>query len=161
MGARLYSGLILRSSSPRTGSCRTHASRAPILPACPPAQPHACRPDCSTARLPDSPLPPSPPPLCPSPLPDLSTPPPCRRRLQRLFFLNEGQGLWEFLGSELGAVCYPPYTVTATRPAFRTRRQLLDYEAALAHADALTTAVMVGCAGVCVRVLLPDCEVVA
>ena len=78
-----------------------------------------------------------------------------------VFFLNEGQGLWEFLGSELGAVCYPPYTVTATRPAFRTRRQLLDYEAALAHADALTTAVMVGCAGVCVRVLLPDCEVVA
>eukprot|EP00887_Chlorella_sp_A99_P003277 scaffold9.g3277.t1 len=61
-------------------------------------------------------------------------------RLQRLFFLNEEQSLSQFLASDAGAVRYPLYELTAARPAFASRRQLLEYEAALGHAAQLADA---------------------
>jgi len=61
------------------------------------------------------------------------------RRLQRIFFLNEGLDFGVFLASERGAVRYPAYAVrrSGARLPFASRRQLLEYERALADAAAL------------------------
>ncbi|KAI7839720.1 hypothetical protein COHA_006524 [Chlorella ohadii] len=61
-------------------------------------------------------------------------------RLQRLFFLNEGQSLSQFLASDMGALQYPQYQVHRSHQAFASRQELLDYEAALRHAGQLTDA---------------------
>lgn len=65
------------------------------------------------------------------------------RRVQRLFFLNEGQDLSRFLVANLGIVRYPAYAVSRVRPAFADRAALLAYEAALGHAAALDEALEV------------------
>lgn len=65
-------------------------------------------------------------------------------RLQRLFFLNEGQSLSQFLVSDLGALQYPQYQVHRSCSAFRSRRELLEYEEALGHAGALSEALEEG-----------------
>ncbi|PRW59254.1 fanconi-associated nuclease 1-like protein isoform X1 [Chlorella sorokiniana] len=61
-------------------------------------------------------------------------------RLQRSFFLNEGQSLSQFLASDMGALQYPQYQVHRSHRAFGSRQELLDYEAALRHAGQLTDA---------------------
>lgn len=68
-------------------------------------------------------------------------------RLQRLFFLNEGQDLSRFLVADLGIMRYPSYTVRCSRPVWADRCSLLTYEAALSHAEALDAALEVrfGC----------------
>jgi hypothetical protein len=58
-------------------------------------------------------------------------------RLQRLFFLHEGQDMSRFLVADLGILRYPCYPVHRTRAVWPTRGALLAYEAALAHAEAL------------------------
>lgn len=64
-------------------------------------------------------------------------------RAQRLFFLNEGQSLSNFLVIDLGILRYPEYTVQRTRPVFPSREALLEYEAALENAAALDSALEV------------------
>jgi len=64
-------------------------------------------------------------------------------RLQRLFFLNEGHSLAQFLAVDTGAVMYPPYPLSRAAAAFPSRQHLLEYEAALAHAEELTRALEV------------------
>ena len=53
------------------------------------------------------------------------------KRLQRLFFLNEGQGLSHFLVQDLGFLRYPSYKIERTQAVFETRDALLEYEGAL------------------------------
>ena len=64
-------------------------------------------------------------------------------RLQRLFFLNEGQGLSHFLGQDLGFMRYPSFKVERTQPVFRDRSCLLAYERALQLAAAVDAALEV------------------
>lgn len=64
-------------------------------------------------------------------------------RAQRLFFLNESQTLSNFLVLDLGILQYPEYKVTRTQPVFKTRLEMLAYEAALEHAAALDDALEV------------------
>jgi fanconi-associated nuclease 1 len=66
------------------------------------------------------------------------------QRLQRLFFLNEGQDLSQFLASDLGGVKYPKYEVLRTVSVFPSRMSLLEYEDALEAAAELTEAVEEG-----------------
>ena len=61
-------------------------------------------------------------------------------RLQRLFFLNEGQTLSHFLAKDCGAVRYPAYKINRTCAVFLDRKQLLDYERALDEAEKMTLA---------------------
>jgi Fanconi-associated nuclease 1 len=65
-------------------------------------------------------------------------------RLQRLFFLNEGHSLGQFLAIDAGVVKYPSYPITRQSPAFLTREDFLSYELALKQADVLTTALEEG-----------------
>ena len=65
------------------------------------------------------------------------------RRLERLFFLDEGQGLGQFAAAGAGGLRYPQYTVAAASPVFAARADLLAYEAALGHARRLTDALEV------------------
>lgn len=48
-----------------------------------------------------------------------------------------------FVAVERGAVSYPSYTIQRTRPVFSSRQQVLDYEAALALAARVDTALEV------------------
>ncbi|KAI3439047.1 hypothetical protein D9Q98_001457 [Chlorella vulgaris] len=61
-------------------------------------------------------------------------------RLLRLFFLNEGQSLSQFLATDLGIVRYPQYQQQRSGAAFASRQELLNYEAALDHAAQLAEA---------------------
>lgn len=65
-------------------------------------------------------------------------------RIQRLFFLNEGLSLGQFLATDVGAVRYPSYTLTRTHPVFPTRDHLLRYEIALHQAEVLSAALEEG-----------------
>ena len=65
-------------------------------------------------------------------------------RLQRLFFLNEGHSLSQFLATDAGVVKYPSYPLTRQSPAFPTRDHFLRYEIALQQAEILTTALEEG-----------------
>lgn len=64
-------------------------------------------------------------------------------RVQRLFFLNEGQGLSNFLTLDLGFLKYPSFKVKRTRQVFPSRAKLLEYENALVEAAALDDALEV------------------
>ncbi|KAH7623249.1 hypothetical protein Ndes2526B_g01671 [Nannochloris sp. 'desiccata'] len=66
------------------------------------------------------------------------------QRLQRLFFLNEGHSLGQFLATDAGVVKYPSYPLTRQSPAFPTRDHFLRYEIALQQAETLTTALEEG-----------------
>eukprot|EP00884_Botryococcus_braunii_P020868 jgi/Botrbrau1/7465/Bobra.0095s0003.2 len=66
------------------------------------------------------------------------------RRVQRLFFLNEGHDLSRFTVTDMGVLKYPSYTVHRTRPVFPDREALLEYEAALQHAAQLDAALEAG-----------------
>lgn len=68
------------------------------------------------------------------------------QRVQRLFFLNEGQGLSNFLTLDLGFLKYPIFRVERTRRVFPTRAKLLEYENALVEAAALDDALEVSSA---------------
>lgn len=61
-------------------------------------------------------------------------------RLQRLFFLNEGHSLAQFLATNSGSVRYPRYCLTRRRPVFPTAQQFEDYERAWEQAEQLTIA---------------------
>lgn len=61
-------------------------------------------------------------------------------RLQRLFFLNEGHSLAQFLATDSGTVRYPRYCLTRKRPVFLSAQQFCDYERALKQAEHLTIA---------------------
>lgn len=61
-------------------------------------------------------------------------------RLQRLFFLNEGQSLGNFLARDYGTVSYPKYETNRRHAVFLDRQQLLQYEEALTQAEKLTLA---------------------
>lgn len=65
------------------------------------------------------------------------------KRVERLFFLNEGQGLSNFLTQDLYFISYPNYKVWRTRGVFPTRAALLAYETALSEAKALDDALEV------------------
>ena len=65
------------------------------------------------------------------------------QRLQRLFFLNEGQGLSHFLTLDLGFLKYPAFKVDRTRRVFASRGKLLEYEKALTEAAVLDDALEV------------------
>jgi hypothetical protein len=88
------------------------------------------------------------------------------RRLQRVYFLDEGLDLGVFLAAERGAVRYPPYAVRRSegaggaRLAFRSRRALLEYERALADAAALEASLAVDDARGAWRALKPALEAV-
>lgn len=71
-------------------------------------------------------------------------------RLQRLFFLAEGQSIGQFMAARAGGARYPQYTIRRTRPVWGSRGELLDYERAVANAGALLDALEVIC--VCTRV---------
>ncbi|KAK9865184.1 hypothetical protein WJX84_006907 [Apatococcus fuscideae] len=66
------------------------------------------------------------------------------RRINRLFFLNEGQGLSHVQVADMGILKYPPYKVWRTRPAFQDRAALDAYELALRHAARLDHALEAG-----------------
>ncbi|KFM28553.1 Fanconi-associated nuclease 1-like protein [Auxenochlorella protothecoides] len=65
-------------------------------------------------------------------------------RLQRLFFLSEDQGLSHFLAAHAGALQYPRYLVHRQQAVWSSRRQLLEYEAALQAAARLMDALEAG-----------------
>jgi len=65
-------------------------------------------------------------------------------RFQRLFFLNEGHSLGQFLATDAGVVKYPNYSLTRQSPAFPTRDHFLRYETALQQAETLTLALEEG-----------------
>lgn len=65
-------------------------------------------------------------------------------RFQRLFFLNEGHSLGQFLATGAGVVKYPSYPLTRQSPAFPTRDHFLRYEIALQQAETLTAALEEG-----------------
>ena len=73
------------------------------------------------------------------------TPAACKtvQRVQRLFFLNEGQGLSNFLTLDLGFLKYPSFRVNRSRRVFPNRAKLLEYESALKEAAALDDALEV------------------
>lgn len=62
-------------------------------------------------------------------------------RFQRIFFLNEGHSLAQFLATDSGAVRYPTYSITRKRSAFQTRQAFEDYEHALRLASTMTQAI--------------------
>jgi Fanconi-associated nuclease 1 len=68
-------------------------------------------------------------------------------RLQRLFFLNEGHSLSQFLVADLGAMQYPQYLVHRSCRVFDRRQDLLAYEQALQHAVELADALEVSGGG--------------
>ncbi|KAK9829081.1 hypothetical protein WJX72_003785 [[Myrmecia] bisecta] len=85
----------------------------------------------------------------------------CIRRIQRLFFLNEGQDLSHFLVTDLGIMRYPSFRVHRTRPVFADRAALLEYEAALEDAAALDTALEEGDVEAAEAALVPALAAIA
>lgn len=53
------------------------------------------------------------------------------QRVERVALLNEAHDVRNFLLAERSVMRYAPYAISRRRAAFRSRRQLLDYEAAL------------------------------
>ncbi|GAX84968.1 hypothetical protein CEUSTIGMA_g12389.t1 [Chlamydomonas eustigma] len=63
------------------------------------------------------------------------------QRMQRIYFLEEGQDLTRFVASRRGAAPYPKYTVSRSQSAFPERTALLLYEEALSQAQQLEEAI--------------------
>lgn len=53
------------------------------------------------------------------------------QRLERIALLDEAHDVRSYLLAECKVVRYPQYIISRSCAAFRTRQQLLDYEAAL------------------------------
>ncbi|PKA66139.1 Fanconi-associated nuclease 1 like [Apostasia shenzhenica] len=62
-------------------------------------------------------------------------------RIQRLFFLNGEQELSTFLLADIGIIKFPEYTCTVTRPIFKCRNDLLEYEEAVEVAQLMDEAI--------------------